>query len=338
MAEKKKEKVTSSIGVASLFIGIIACCMAVIPRIGIYAIPLAGIGVLLALIGVIVSLMNQQSTILFQIAGFVIGIIAMVFTWQWALSSGQGGIRSLFGLSPKEDVSSENATVNSNTPADGDKPAGSLTYQEMVELAIQRNKENRDKDKTTGSQNAHGNSKTASNSSRIADFDDDDEYDENAPEGNWHDATKGAVSLHDIKVWVSSVVIGKKIEITDGKERQSDDNYILIYLYVENNSSNYQDAHSWSRFGYDSNRDTVQLVDNNKNEYKRAVVFYNSSIKHGYTRVTLYPEQLCRDVIAFEKPVAGVKCYYLTLPGRWIDDKEKDSFRFKIPASMIQRQ
>ena len=67
MAEKKKEKVTSSIGVASLFIGIIACCIAVIPRIGIYAIPLAGIGVLLALIGLIVSLMNQQSTIRFQI-------------------------------------------------------------------------------------------------------------------------------------------------------------------------------------------------------------------------------------------------------------------------------
>ena len=261
----------------------------------------------------------------------------MVFAWQWALSSDQGGIRSLFGLSPKEDVISENAADNSNTPADGDKPAGSLTYQEMVELAIQRNKENRDKDKTTGSQNAHDNSKTASNSSRIADFD-DEEYDENAPEGNWRDATKGAVRLQNIEVWVSSVVIGKKIEIADGKERQSDDDYILIYLYVKNNSLKCLEAHSWSRYGYDSTRDTVQLVDNNKNEYKRAVVFYNSSIKYGYTRGVLYPYQLCRDVIAFEKPVAGVKCYYLTLPGRWVDNKEEDSFRFKIPASMVQRQ
>ncbi len=60
----------SPLGLAALVIGILACVVCWIPFVGLFAIPLAGIGLILAFIGVVMAGMNKKTGFVFPFEFF----------------------------------------------------------------------------------------------------------------------------------------------------------------------------------------------------------------------------------------------------------------------------
>ncbi|MBQ3351120.1 MAG: hypothetical protein IJG38_12015 [Thermoguttaceae bacterium] len=372
MAEKV-QKVSSPLGIASLCIGIAGCCIGAIPYLGLIAIPLGGIGLIFAIIGLLISIIGRKSTIGFQVAGGIICVIAMFFSYCMSYSAHMAVGRMLglvdenwnviedyssakkaednsegVSLTPTSENNSQSVTVApSAMPNDGISTSG-MTQNELFELAIKRNKENREREKEMERRGANKPSSAAPTpvvstpptvkSEPIANTTSDDGF---VPEGKWYDASKEGIRLGSIEVKITKVEIGKLTVIStdfmgDKTEYQRDKDTLQVYLEVKNCSENKKtDAFSWSAHYA---RDDASLVDNFENEYDHEVPLERSVYKESFDYKTLYPGDAVNEVVAFEIPVKGVKYLYLTLNGSRVDKKEKGVYRFQIPASMIKRQ
>ena len=71
-------KSTSGFGIAALVLGILACLFCWIPVLGLLSVPLAGLGLLFGVIGILVSAGNRRSGIGLPIAGAVVCAVAIV--------------------------------------------------------------------------------------------------------------------------------------------------------------------------------------------------------------------------------------------------------------------
>ena len=76
--EHPQHKGASGFGIAAVIIGIIALLVAWVPFCGMAAIPLAAIGLILASVGLIVSLSGGRSTVGMSVAGGVVCLIAII--------------------------------------------------------------------------------------------------------------------------------------------------------------------------------------------------------------------------------------------------------------------
>ena len=366
----KVQKVSSPLGIASLCIGIAGCCIGAIPYLGLIAIPLGGIGFILAVVGFLISIIGRKSTIGFQFAGGIICVIAMFFSYYMSYSAHMAVGRMLglvdenwnviddyssakkeednsesVSLTPTSENNSQSVTVSpSAKPNDGISTSG-MTQNELFELAIKRNKENREREKEMERRGANKPSSTpvvnttsTPKSEPVANPSSDDDF---VPEGKWYDASKEGIRLGNIEVKITKVEIGRLTVIStdfmgDKSEYQRSEDTLQVYFEVKNCSENKKtDAFSWSTHYA---RDDASLIDNFENEYDHEVPLERSVYKGSFDYKTLYPGDAVNEVVAFEIPVKGVKYLYLTLNGSRVDKKEKGVYRFQIPASMIQRQ
>jgi hypothetical protein len=71
-------KATSGFGIAALVLGLLACLTCWIPLVGMLGLPLAGLGLLFAVIGVLVSILGKRSHVGLPIAGLVVCAVAAV--------------------------------------------------------------------------------------------------------------------------------------------------------------------------------------------------------------------------------------------------------------------
>ncbi len=67
----------SPLGIASLVLGIMACVICWIPFLGLFAIPVALIGLVLAFIGVVIAAMNKKTDFVFSISGGIVCILSV---------------------------------------------------------------------------------------------------------------------------------------------------------------------------------------------------------------------------------------------------------------------
>lgn len=71
------ERNVSPMGIASLVLGIIACITCWIPFLGLFSIPVSGLGLLFGLIGLLMSLIGKKHGLAFPISGSIICTIAI---------------------------------------------------------------------------------------------------------------------------------------------------------------------------------------------------------------------------------------------------------------------
>lgn len=386
MAEKV-QKVSSPLGIASLCIGIFACCIGAIPYIGLVAIPLGLIGLLLAFIGFLISIISRKSTIGFQIAGGIICVVGVVFSLHWTKAVNDVALEALEGVdkavtqeferldnafsaplatNSTEDNSQSVTVVPSAMPNDGISTSG-MTQNELFELAIKRNKENREREKEMERRGANKPSTTAP--APVVSTPPAPEVSKPEPEvtpapavaktepvatptissnseptEKWYDASKEGILIGDIEVRIKKVAIGKVVSvgIMGDSEYKSKDDYLLVYLSVRNNNPHKKhDVRSWGHniyYGTTSNNEAITLVDNYDNTYDRSFTQDTNNLKEGYISASLYPNKSIDDIAVFEIPVDGIEYLRLKLSVKWVDNKEEGFYRFQIPASMIQRQ
>ena len=67
----------SPLGIASLILGIMGCVICWVPILGLFAIPVALIGLVLAFIGVVMAAMNKKTGFAFSISGGIVCILSM---------------------------------------------------------------------------------------------------------------------------------------------------------------------------------------------------------------------------------------------------------------------
>ena len=342
----------------------------------------------MAFIGFLISIISRKSTIGFQIAGGIICVVGVVFSLHWTKAVNDVALEALEGVdkavtqefekldnaisaplatNSTEDNSQSVTIAPSAMPNDGISTSG-MTQNELFELAIKRNKENREREKEMERRGANKPSTntpapvvstppasevskpvpaavtpapavantepvatpTISNSSE--------------PTEKWYDASKEAILIGDIEVRITKVVIGKVVSvgIMGDSEHKSQDDYLLVYLSVHNNNPHKKhDVRSWCHnlyYGTTSNNEAITLVDNYDNTYDRSFTLDTNNLKEGYISASLYPNKSIDDLVVFEVPVDGIEYLRLKLSVKWVDNKEEGFYRFQIPASMIQRQ
>ena len=74
----KQPKSTNGIGIAALVLGILACLTCWIPFIGMFSIPVSVLGILLGIIGMIISVIGHRSKIGMPVAGTIVCVVAIV--------------------------------------------------------------------------------------------------------------------------------------------------------------------------------------------------------------------------------------------------------------------
>jgi hypothetical protein len=103
--EPRPEPRSNSLGIASLVLGLVAFVVSVIPCLGVVSLPFAGLGLLLGVAGVVVSLGREGRGIGFAVAGTAVsgGALLVGLFWMNVLEGYRQRIAEKTGLSKKAD-------------------------------------------------------------------------------------------------------------------------------------------------------------------------------------------------------------------------------------------
>ena len=150
----------------------------------------------------------------------------------------------------------------------------------------------------------------------------------------WTDASTSSAECGDVTVKIAAAQLGRPRLIrrsTDRGARPKND-YLSLKLDLFNKSKTKKlDYTSWN-----VGRTGVRLVDEHGNEY--AIKSFagqgleiDGQVEGG--KGSLYPEEVTRDVLVFEKPAKRAERLRLELPAAAFG--ENDTLKFEIPVSMI---
>jgi hypothetical protein len=104
------------LGIASLVLGIIACVFCWIPLLGLLVIPLAGIGFVLAVVGIIMAGLSKKTGFVFPISGGIVCALSVCIALGMTVAAAK-----LYSDSKK----TNQTTVSDETGASNQKPAAS---------------------------------------------------------------------------------------------------------------------------------------------------------------------------------------------------------------------
>ena len=106
----------SPLGIASLVLGIIACLFCWIPFLGLFVIPLAAIGLLLALVGLIMASVNKKTGFVFPISGGIVCLLSIVIAL--VMTGGFAVLIQKANAEAKSDAKTDEAKTSSKSSAD----------------------------------------------------------------------------------------------------------------------------------------------------------------------------------------------------------------------------
>jgi len=157
---------------------------------------------------------------------------------------------------------------------------------------------------------------------------------ETPSESNWTDASKSSVECGNVTVKITSAQIGRPrlIRRSSGTAAHPRHEYLSLRLELYNNDKTKKlDYASWS-----IRDEGVTLVDNHKNEYSiksfaNLGLEIDGQVEGG--RGSLYPEEVTKDVLVFEKPAKSATFLRLGLPASAFG--EEGRLKFEIPISMV---
>lgn len=300
----------SSLGVASLVLGILAFLICWIPLVNLLGVPLAALGLLLGAIGFLVALTRKGASIGYPIAGSAICGLALFVSISMTVAL-VGGLKKA-GDEIVAQSERRNATIQTtvapavNPPRPEKPPTAAKTTPPAAEPA---------KPKPTPRPLPE---KPA------------------APETEWASA-ESAVRQGDIQVQIKSVKVGQ-VPLKDrigGGEGKSKDALLSIQIEIKNLSETKKvDYRTWG--GQSVSFGTrVGLTDNFDNRYKLINFGFSNEVVGAIQSESIYPAKSICDVIVFEEPVGKVEFLNLELPAEQFGGT--GMLRIRIPAAMIKR-
>jgi hypothetical protein len=301
----------SSLGVASLVLGIIAFLICWIPLVNLLGVPLSGLGLLLGLIGLIVALTRGGASIGYPIAGSAICGLALFIAISMTGALVQGINSASTALA--KDAQRRNATNQTVARAPA-KPAATAPDPSPAPTTAPEPKEIPDHEFNVPGVTAGG----------------------AAPVIAWAPADS-PIRQGDVQVQVKSVRVGKvplKEQFGNGG-RTSKDVLLRIEIEVTNLSDTKKlDYHTWGGTSMSFGKRTA-LADNFGNTYRLVNFGFSTEVAGATVADSVYPGKSVRDVVVFEEPIAKAERLDLELPASNFDGT--GMLRFRIPVSMIQR-
>lgn len=298
-------KATNSLGISSLILGILSFFVCWIPVIGF---ALSGLGLLLGLGGIAMSVFRKGTGIGYSIAGAAVNSIALfigiifITVYASAVASVDSTMKRLEAERNKvaqqaKPVQPQQAMpTNSSIGATGDIPA-------TPEVATP----------------------VASTPEPAK------------PTIVYNPATE-ALQLGDVQFKILEVKLGK-VELTQmfsQRDTTSEDELLMVKVQITNTSSTKKlDYQGWMESLSSMQGITAVLTDENDNRYKKVNFSGALSVKGATSKDSIYPGKSIVDAIVFEIPIENAKQLFLTLAAKGC--QQDGEFRFEIPKAMIKR-
>ncbi len=290
---------SSSLGIASLVLGILALLVCWVPFLGTISLPLSGLGLLLGLVGLIVAATRRGAGVGFPIAGMAVSGLAFVIAFF--MTSALTKTFSSIGESARKRQETNQKVVTTASPS-APAPATAVPASAAP---------------------LPGAASTSAASSKA-----DEE---------WAPADK-PVKQGDVQIQAVSVRVGK-VRVRDRIRQEtatSKEPLLSVALKATNLSTTKKiDYHTWAGREFSLSNDKAKLTDNFGNRYKTVTFGFDPPV--GRTEsASVYPGKPVEDVLVFEAPLNNVEYLNLELPAENVGGE--GMFRLRIPASMIQRK
>lgn len=155
-----------------------------------------------------------------------------------------------------------------------------------------------------------------------------------APE--WTNAEQ-ALQLGPAQIKIERVATGiVPLKTLFGDDSESKDELLIVWLNITNVTSNKKVDYRGYMGDFSSLAGIrAELTDENGNSYRAITFGAGTKVRDAETSTSIYPGKSIRDAVVFELPIDGAKFLHLELSGQAF--AEDGTFRFEIPASMIQR-
>ena len=305
----------SSLGIASLILGILALAICWIPILGVLGMPMSGLGLLLGIVGFIIALIRKGSGIGFPIAGSLVSAIALIVAI--AVNAAVAGVTAT-GVAVVGEALDQTAAVMNEA-----RDVGSV---ESPAIGTGRSDAARPTKPSGVDEPLDKNPASTRKQPDVA-------RPPSLPK--WAPATK-PIEHGRVRVEVVSVKTGRVqlVQAFDGASGQSKNPLLQIELEITNLSDARKlDYRTWAGADFSFNRDFATLRDNFGNTYKRISFSGLSKPKGGTERESIYPGKAVSDLLVFELPIDKVQHLDLELPAE--NAGEKGMIRLRIPAEMI---
>jgi hypothetical protein len=263
----------SSLGIASLVLGILAFLICWIPFVNLLGVPLSGLGLLLGLIGVLVALTRKGSSIGFPIAGAAVCALALFIAVGMTGAVVGGVSKAAEGMA--EAARQRNAT--NQTTGGSATPAALLGPDGAASTAVGEN----------GAPSAQQSWAPASQS-----------------------VVQGDIEVRVLGARVGKVSIR---DTTDNGKSESKDPMTSIDIELTNISKTKKTSYTSWRSDSMTFGSSVALTDNFDNGYAPVGFGLFSEPVGGVRSESMYPGKSVRDVIVFEPPVPNITYLNLEL-------------------------
>jgi hypothetical protein len=300
----------NSLGIASLVLGILAFLICWIPLVNLLGVPLAALGLLLGLIGLLVAFTRKGASIGFPIAGSAVCGLALfiAISITGALA---GGLKKA-----SEDMLAESKRRNATNQTAVAEPAP--------------------RKETAPAAPPASDPKPDSVAATLTPLVEPPPANPTTPAIEWASA-ENPVRQGDVQLKVTAVKVGQvplKETIGDGEGR-SKDTLLSIHIEITNLSETKKlDYRTWGGRAI-SFRSRMSLTDNFDNSYKVINFGFGSKVKGAVELESVYPGKAVGDVLVFEEPIGKVEHLNLELPAEQFGGT--GMMRIRIPASMIQK-
>jgi hypothetical protein len=87
VGETAPAKGMSILGLLALVLGVVAIPVAIIPCLGIITLPVSGLGALLGLLGIVVSVSGKKSGLALPLIGFILSAVAFAIPFMWGAAA-----------------------------------------------------------------------------------------------------------------------------------------------------------------------------------------------------------------------------------------------------------
>ncbi len=290
---------SNSLGISSLILGILSFFVCWIPFIGF---GLSGLGLLLGIAGIVMSVFRKGTGIGYSIAGAAVNSIALCF-----------GIIFI--------------TVFASTMASVDGT--------MKRLKAERDKVPQQASPVTpGAMNQGVAIQDPASDIPIV----DPSATANAKPTIVFNPAAEPLQLGNVQLRITEAKLGK-VDLTQmfsKNDSESKEELLTVRVQITNTSTTKKlDYRGWMASLSSMSGITAKLTDENDNRYK--VIDFSSSVrvKGASTNDSIYPGKSLDDAIVFEVPVENAKQLFLTLAGKGC--QQDGEFRFEIPRAMIKR-
>lgn len=290
----ESNKATNSLGIASLVVGVLSLFVCWIPLVGF---SLGGLGLVLGVCGIVVSLKRKGTGIGYSIAGAAVSTVGILLGVVFDVA--------LLGMAEGLNEVAKQMERDADFPAKQASPAGS--------------------DQTPGSDAAPG-GQQAGEQLKAA-----------GPQAlEYHDAAKplqlGAVQIEIVSVHVGKVPLSQAFL---GDDAESVDAQLTVWLKISNTTTNKKiDYLGWMSDSASFLDIDAELTDDADNRYRGVSFGGMTAVKGADTSGSIYPGKSISDAVVFEPPIDGAKYLDLKLSAKGC--REEGEFRFRIPAEMIQ--